>query len=121
MKLTYYDAKLLIVPESYSFLPAYLITVSGVPLAAKTVQLLSKYCGKIGAIFVQMLSVLGGLSLEFYFTHPDIGAQIRGFLNGRVHPLAINLLMLTCSVLAAFVLDAVCRHLRKIGAHLRNL
>lgn len=119
MRPTYYNGEaFLIVPESYSFLPAYFMTVSGVPLTVKTVQLLSKYCGKVGDTLTGMLSVLGGLSLEFYLAHPDIGAMIKDRLEYHAPDLLVDLLMLVCSLLAAFALDAVCRCLRKVCAQL---
>lgn len=113
MELTYNQGKQLLVPESYCFLPTYLLAISGVLLTAKGAALLMRYGGKVGEISLHFFSFFGRLSLEFYCVHESVAEKIKMLFEGSCHPLTVNFLMFAGSALAALILDAMCNIIRK--------
>lgn len=113
LQMTYFYGQYLIVPESFCFLPTYLMAISGVPMAAKVAQLLSRYGKLPGKWILNVLTFFGRISLEFYCVHEYLGEIIRELLWERAPRMIINLLMFSVSIIAALALDAICQCIRK--------
>lgn len=114
--LTYLQGRQFLLPESYSFLPAYLMALSGVPLTAKLASLLKQYGGKPGRWVDRFFCFFGTYSLEFYCVHGYISGTIKEAAEAHVSPAVLGLMMFAGSVAAALALDFVCRCLRR-GIH----
>lgn len=117
---TYLFGDHLLLPESYSFLPAYLTAISGVPLLSKGASLLERFGKRPGAWILAFFRFFGRLSLEFYCVHEYAASQIKKLAEGYAPAWVVSILMFAGSVLAALVLDAVCRYLRKGIGFLRS-
>lgn len=117
---TYLFGVKLLLPESYSFLPAYLTALSGVPLLSKAGSLMERYGRKPGAWILAFFRFFGRISLEFYCVHECVAQYIKKLTEGYVPAWAVCIFMFIGSVVAALALDTVCQGMRKGIVWIRN-
>lgn len=120
IRMTSFQGRSLLVPRPELFLPAYLMSLSGVMLAAKTIQLVSRYGRVPGAWLVKGLTFMGRTSLEFYCVHEEVGERIKALAEGRISDVVLNLVVFAVSVFAAVALDVICKCMRQLGKRMRK-
>lgn len=108
MYLTTYRDYYLLLPASNCCLPTLLVAVFGSFILAKLFALAEAYLKAFGKGILIFLGFFGGISFELYCVQEILDDLIYWVLADEFNNMTINLILLACSIAAAYALKKVC-------------